>query len=249
MAKRHKTSRLFYRGVLPVLLLAVMAATGFAGWQWLADVTCQQIEIAGAQHAEHDELLTLAQVDTGMVLFDLDPLLLSDRLQRHPWVREAEILRLPTGTLAIRITERDPVALVIGPQGELSHYLDRAGFQMPLTREAVYDVPLLHGLRAAYHPVQGLADPLVLSLLDALATAPAEADALISELELEGGEAWVRTPPAGDRGSIRVRLGRDQFAQKLGRLHAFWHQGVLTQPQQVFSLIDLRFDSQIVTRP
>ena len=51
--------------------------------------------------------------------------------------------------------------------------------------------------------------------------------------------------PSG--GSIPVTLGRADFAEKLGRLHAFWTQAVLSRPDTPVRRIDLRFDDQIVT--
>jgi cell division protein FtsQ len=89
----------------------------------------------------------------------------------------------------------------------------------------------------------------VRELLQALAEADLETDALISEITLAGGgDAVLRTSPGGGHGSVSVRLGIGNYGEKLSRLHAFWHQAVLTRPELSFRVIDLRFDGQIVTR-
>ena len=193
--------------------------------------------------------MELAQVDTGMVLFDIDPAIVADRVRRHPWVRAATATRWPTGTLRIAVQERAPMVLVMDGRGRPAHYLDRAGFAMPLASGAVYDLPIVRGLRERYHPVQRLQNESVREFLEVFARLDDETNALVSELEVHGsGELRLRTTPTGARGSFQVWLGRDGFDEKLRRLRAFWHQAVLPQPDKIFHVIDLRFDGQIVTR-
>ncbi len=243
---KAKPKRRTWPAALPVLL--ALGVVGALGWHWLSGLTCRTIEVTGMRHADREAILDLARVDTGMVLFDIDPALVADRVTRHPWVAEAEVARLPTGTLAIEVRERRPVALVLDRTGMPSHYLDAAGAQMPLTLGIVHDVPLVRGLRQPYHPVRPVENAEVRALLAALAAAPPEVEALVSEVEVRpGNELWVYTTPDGVHGAVPVRLGRIGFAEKLSRLHAFWQQAVLPRPDKAFRLIDLRFDSQIVT--
>ena len=54
--------------------------------------------------------------------------------------------------------------------------------------------------------------------------------------------------PTPEGEAIPVRLGRAVTPAQLARLHAFWRQAVRTQPGRAFAYVDLRFDSQIVTR-
>lgn len=247
MARKGKQRRL--RIALVAVVLLLVGSIGGLGWHWVTSIRCTQIDLSGARHAERTALLELAQVDTGMVLFDIDPRLVADRMRRHPWVREASATRLPTGTLALHVEERTPVALVVDGAGRPAMYLDRFGFPMPLVPAAAYNVPLLRGFRERLHPVQPVEHATVRALLEALAVLDAETDALISEIAIQpSGEAWLYTTPAFGRDAIPVRLGRGPFARKLARLKAFWHQAVLTQPDKHFEQVDLRFDSQIVTR-
>ncbi len=248
-AKKKRKRRRILRGLLLTLGMLGLGSLGVLGWQWMAALRCQRIEIHGLHHADSTALVELAQVDTGMVLLDIDPALVADRVRRHPWIQKARATRLPTGTLMISVWERTPVALVLNARGGPAHYLDRAGFSMPPTPGALYDVPVLRGLRERTHPVRPLQDERMRALLAALADADAETDALVSELEVKrSGEVVLHTTSIGARGSIPVWLGHDDFAEKLARLHAFWYQAVLPQPGKIFTLIDLRFDSQIVTR-
>lgn len=216
---------------------------------WLENVRLTRIEIVGARQADPESLRRLAAVDSGAVLFDLDPALIADRVARHPWVRTASVMRWPTGTLRIVVEERMPVVLQMSKDGRPVGYLDAEGYGLPLGQGPAVDVPLLYGVRVPAHPMRPLKDEPVQMLLFALASLKEPERALISEIvRLPNGEFWLYTTPAAGQRSIPVRLGTEDFRQRLHRLVAFWHQAVLTQPNKTFSLIDLRFANQIVVR-
>ena len=237
-------NRTYLRLAGAALLLGVLAVGGWLGWRWQATLKLEAIEVTGAQHAVPDSLVALARVDTGRVLFDVDPAFVADRVRRHPWVRTAEATRLPTGTLAIHVTERMPAALVLSGEGRPSHYLDAEGHQMPLEKGAAFDVPLLRGALPDYHPVRPVQDKRLRALLAVLA----EADRpLVSEVEVGAAGVTLHTTPTGGRGSVPVQLGTGAFRAKLDALDAFWQQAVLTQPATQFERIDLRFHGQVVT--
>ncbi len=228
--------------------LPVLAVCGVA-WLWLENVRLTRIEIVGARQADPGELRHLAAVDSGVVLFDLDPALIADRVARHPWVQAASVTRWPTGTLRIAVKERAPVVLQMDAGGRPVRYLDAEGYGMPPGRGPAPDVPLLYGVSGPAHPMRPLEDEQVRALLAALAGLEDAERALISEIvRTPDGEFWLYTTPAAGQRSISVRLGRSDFDRRLRRLVAFWQQAVLTQPNKTFSLIDLRFANQIVVR-
>lgn len=255
MPKKKKNTKTPDQGALriaaAVLVLLVAAGAGILGWQYKNDLRVAQIDVDGYRQASRAALVELARVDSGAALYDLDPALIADRVQRHPWVRAAEATRLPTGTLSIRVTERTPVALALGEDGRVSHYLDATGHQMPLPDSAAAlarvarDVPLVRGALPDYHPVRPVEDEAVLALLDELRRADY---ALASEFEVEpSGSIALYTTPTDARGSVRVELGREDFRARLALLETFWQQAVLTQPQTRFQRIDLRFNGQVIT--
>lgn len=248
MAKKGNIQRIV-RGLLVGAVVLVLVCLGLLGWRWMAALPLERVAFVHIQHADTTALLELALVDTIDAMIDVDPMLVADRVQRHPWVASASASRLPTGTLSIDVQERTPVVLVLDAQGHPDYFLDRDGFAMPQVTGAVYDVPLMRGFREKYHPVQPVEDAAVRDLLVALADADNATDALISELDIQpSGEIVLRTTPVAGRGSIPVSLGREEFANRLARLHTFWQRAVLTQPEKSFTLIDLRYNGQVVTR-
>ena len=231
---------------------AVLAAAAAHTYRTLP---LRAVAIEGTERAERAELRRLAALPDSVALSDVDPRLVADRLRRHPWVRSARVRRMPTGTLAVRVEERTPAALVVAPDGRPRHYLDAEGFALPLPLQAdgrpaaVYDVPLLRGAVPTPPPTRALDSAPVLGLLGALAAAPPDVDALVSELALaRGGDATLTTPPVTGHPALTVRLGVGGYAEKLRRLRAFYDQAVLPRPGHAFRVIDLRFDGQVVTR-
>ncbi len=213
------------------------------------------VEIDGARRARPTELVRLAALPDTIVIADVNPRLVADRMQRHPWVRRAHVRRLPTGTLKVSVEERRPAALVMGADGRPRHYLDAEGFEMPLPvtpdgrPSAVYDVPLLSGAVPEAPTGRPVASAPLVELLGALAAAAPAVDALVSEVRLgRGGDAVLLTAPVSGHPALTVRLGTEGFAERLVRLRAFYDQAVLPRPGHPFETIDLRFDGQIVTR-
>ena len=229
--------------------MGVIVVMSWWGRRWVMDLPCTEIYITGAEYAENGDLIKLAGVDTGMALFSIESRFVADRVQRHPWVREARVFRLPTGKLSITVEERKPVVRVLDQDGRTSWFLDRSGFPMPDVQDAVFNVPLLTSRQKTFHPIQPVNDSTLQVLLRVLADLDAETDALISEVEVRStGETWLKTSPIGVHGAIDVCLGRDAFEDKLQKLKSFWYQAVLARKEKRIELIDLRFNSQVVTR-
>lgn len=226
--------------------LALVVALGVFGWRWQATLRVSGLDVVGTTHAEPEALRTLARVDTGAVLYDVEPVLVADRVRRHPWVRDASVMRLPTGTLRISVTERTPAALAMADDGTPAFYVDRHGFCMPLPKRAGYDVPLLYGIAEAYSPTQPLAHDVIRAVLGALPASGARD--LVAELAVQPDSTLrLYTRPTSAHDAIRVEMGQSDIPQKLQRLQAFWTQAVQPRPDTRFARIDLRFDSQIVT--
>ena len=237
------------RRVLRVAGLVALALGLAAAWVWQRTLPLERITVVGADHAPAAEVVRLTAVTPDSVaLFSLSPALIADRAQRHPWVKAATVRRLPTGTLRLKVEERQPVLLVLDAAGRPSPFLDAEGYAMPVNAASPtrYDVPVLHGA-PAYHPTQPVESAGLRSLLAALATADAETQALVSEIDW-GRRVTLWTTPVEGHGSVAVRLGREGHASQLRRLRAFWDQSVLPRPDTPFELVDLRFEGQVVTR-
>ena len=168
----------------------------------------------------------LAKVDTGEVVGELAFL---DQQPRSADVVAAEPLRL----LEIRGHDFQPL---IEQHGTLARKLLQvlaARIRRTSSRQERVD-QLVRAYRERGHVLADL-DPSI--------------QALVSEIELRKARDIVfHTTILDNRGSIEVRMGRRDIREQLVKLHAFWHQALLPDPALDVRQIDLRFDSQIVTR-
>lgn len=232
--------------LMGTLLLLLLVAGGWLAWQWAGQVTVREVRIDGQVNVTVQEVRELLRVDTGAVMLEMNAALLEDRVVRHPWVEQADVARLPSGVLNVRIEERTPVALLMTPDGQMDYWADAEGWRLPLTDRARYDVPLVFAVREAWHPMRPVQHEPTRRLLHELGSTSARLDALFSEF-VWTDEGWtVHVTPVPPHGSIPVVLGQDGFASKFDVLLAFWDQEVLQHANTVYDRVDLRFDSQVV---
>ena len=235
--------------ILIVAALLMLSAAGVVGYRWMMQIPLDKVTLHGNERAESADILELAKIDTSAMLFRLDDALIADRVERHPWVEEASVLRLPTGTMRIDVEERRPVVQVLDASGRIATFLDVEGAMMPVNTDTGYeDIPVLSGLTESYHPMRTVSNGAVRELLPLLATMETDTHRLISEIAVTGSGLDIYMTPVEGRPSTRVRLGDSDFEQRLVKLSAFWEQQMGVRPDTRFELIDLRFNSQITTR-
>lgn len=244
--------RLKRRAGILVVCMGV-AAVAALGWYWQATLVCEAVVVEGNRHAAAADVRELAQIDSGAVLYDINPAVIRDRVRRHPWIRSASIGRIPTGTLVIEVVERTPAVLVVNERGRPAYYLDYAGYQMRCGKEHLHNVPLVHGLEAPYDPTRPVEAPSMQAFLQAMKAMPS-AQRLVSSIVINDERQIVLHTVATPGGrAVPVQLGRGRYMNKLNRLQAFWTQVVLTREEQFEQaaqdvFIDLRFDQQVIVR-
>jgi cell division protein FtsQ len=259
-------------GIVTIAVVLVAAAAGVLGYRFLMNLPLEHTVVAGNVRADANEILDLAEIDTSLALYRLEGALIADRVERHPWVEEASILRLPTGTMRIGVKERRPVVQVLDGSGRVAWYLDRTGAMMPAPdvsdiRKASddgesaegaaaasrpVDAPILSGLLDDYHPMHEVDSGALVEFLGILPDLPRDTQQLISEIILvhtaSSEDIQLRLTPIEGRPSIRVRLGDARFERGMKRLRAFWDQQIARHPDVRYDVVDLRYDSRVITR-
>lgn len=236
---------------MATVIAVVAGLSWWLGFQWRQTVPLRTITIAGNRHVASDRLNERVGIAGDTLIYAVKPADVVDRLLEDPWVASATVRRRPTGTLSVRVTEREPVA-VLTRNGRPVLYLDGYGAAMGLAAGRPVDVPLLYGgglttLRAG----ETVTDARLLELLGTLDRLEDKRFDLISEIAVEPEGVAVFTTPLPDRPSVRVSLGNGGFGEKIGNLSAFWSQVVLpatVDADNPIREIDLRFDGQIITK-
>ncbi len=236
--------------------LLMVLGTLVAGSAWLAlehgrealvameTFRVREIEVRGARFVERDEVVSLLGLDeTSSVWGDRE--LWSERVERHPLIREAEVARRFPDGLVVEVEERRPIALAPAPALEP---VDVEGQRLPID-PAVHrlDLPVIEAdvavaPRARFFPREVRRLAAELGRLTAADTAFLQR---VSDLSWEEGGAlrvgWTEPPvdfllPAGTPVG-RLRDGLQALAHALGR-----------DPGSPPAEIDLRFADQVVVR-
>ena len=189
----------------------------------------ERVLFRGLEVLEGENLAELAGLRPGQPLIDVDPDLVRTRIEAHPRVASAQVLRLPPDRLIIRVQERLPVAALAGHE----EGLDSAGRRFPLTPGEAQTLVVLEGdadpeeLVAHAVPILAAADRTKIELSSVRIAAP---DDIV--LETRGA-------------ALRIRVG-EEGPQALGRFAELRASEVLARVPAREA--DLRFSGQVVLR-
>jgi cell division protein FtsQ len=203
------------------------------------------IRVEGNQRLNKQTLVALSDVKPGMSTFSLDLDLIGRKIAENPWVKEARIQRIFPRQVSIHVIERVPVAIV--NLGYL-YYLDENGVVFKLLDGGDrLDYPVITGFDAAQLESGRRKDRLqllkVVALVEELGSRSQFGLHMVSEIHKEaGGGLSVYTLEDG----VRIRLGIDNYKEKLDRLERIY---ALLQPKmKMLDYIDLNVDEKVIVR-
>jgi cell division septal protein FtsQ len=165
-----------------------------------------------------------------------------ETLLAFPEVRDAVFKRHPRHAVECRVVKREPVALLVA--GDILE-VDAEGVIIPRRAgKGDVDLPVITGIgpreigeRSGARSIERAVK--ILELFKKLGLSPAKQ---LSEIHVSGENidlVWMGT------GTL-VRLGRDEYANRVRKLKTVL--GILNDRERFPSVIDLRFDRQVVVR-
>jgi cell division protein FtsQ len=144
-----------------------------------AGLSVQDVTVVGREKAAPADLLNALAVDRGAPILAFDPHKAREALEQIPWVRQARVERRLPDTIAITITEREPMAL--WQQDRQMRLIDADGIVLTANDLSKWpNLPLLVGADA---PKRGPA------LLHMLRAEPLIAP-MVEAAVLVGGRRW-----------------------------------------------------------
>lgn len=205
----------------------------------------EKIEVANAQRVAKEEIIAAAGVKPGDDMLRLNLKKIGEQIEKSPWVDAVRVRRYFPHTLAIEVTEREPVAIV--NMGYL-YYLDRRGeIFKPLTAGDRLDYPVLTGVDEAMltkDPKEGKALlETAVAIVALLESGTVFKSQDISEIHVDEDMEFTLVTTTG---GVAVNLGKEGFMQKLQRLARIYKD---LQPQLgALSYIDLDYHDRIVIK-
>lgn len=149
----RRPPRLWRTGVRVCLWLAVFAAVGWGAAEAYREYgptasrwfEIRHITVSGTGQVTRDEVIEHMRMRPGETLFSLDVDRAVEHLTSHAWIKEATLTRIPFHNLAVRIVEREPVAIVKG--ASLDVLVDEEGHVLSvLSPGEDLMVPVLRGI-------------------------------------------------------------------------------------------------------
>lgn len=206
---------------------------------WRENRVVNKIIVEGNKVIPDEKIIELANVKVGEKITDLNLSEIRARIERHKFVKYADVYTNLPDFLIVEVVEREPIAMVI--YNNKIYYVDSDGFVIPSDEiKKVFPVPLLGKL--SYKPANLLSDSTgrLKMQYDLLKLAiDKKVDSLISEVRVENGEVIIITT----YGAVPVFLGKSGFERKLVALKKFWEQYVVGSGFPKY--IDLRYEGKL----
>jgi cell division protein FtsQ len=188
-------------------------------------------------------LLEWVGLASGISIWSIDPAALAARLEAYPWVRRASVRRELPRRLVLRVTEREPAAILLLDK---LYYVDRTGTVFAcLGAHDRLDVPFVTGIEAAVlggerpYPRRAVRQALKLLALIRAAGLPFH----VSEVHIERGQGITVFPVAPP---VALGFGWGRYPAKLARLGQVL--GAFAGREAQIREIDLSYETQAVIR-
>jgi cell division septal protein FtsQ len=203
----------------------------------------QKIEVRGVQKLSPEEIVSLSGVRIGEDMLALRLKTVGGQIAASPWVADVRVQRFFPGTLAVSVTERQPVAVV---NMGLLYYLDAQGEPFkPLNFGDKLDYPVVSGFTEEdlNSDPDGARDALASAceLIEALKQQGVFILADVSEIHYDRGHGFTLYTTSG---AVPVRIGMSDFTEKLNRFARIYEH--LMTRQQGLLQIDLDYSDKIV---
>ncbi len=239
-----------------VLSLVVLTILGVAGtgvyrygkhsWRFRID-SSDQIEVAGAEHVGHAQMMEVMGGDIGRNIFFVPLAQRQQQLEQIPWVESASVMRFVPNRLRVEIRERTPVAFArIGSHISL---IDAGGTLMELApgSKHKYSFPVIAGMNAG-EPLSTRAARMknYNELVREIDSSGARYSQELSEVDLSDPED-VKVLAADANGEVLVHLGSGNYLQRYKTYVT--HVQQWRQQFDKLESVDLRYDGQIIVNP
>jgi cell division protein FtsQ len=236
--------------LVALAILAVMGdglyRYGKHSWRFRIN-SSDQIEVLGAQHVPHSQIMEVMGGDIGRNIFFVSLAQRKQQLEQIPWVDSASVMRFVPNRLRVEIHERVPVAFArIGSHVSL---IDAGGtlMDLPLGGKYKYSFPVIAGMNAG-EPRSTRAARMknYNELVRELDWDGARYSQELSEVDLSDRDD-VKVVAAGSNGDVIVHLGSGNY---LPRYRTYvTHVQQWRQQFSKLESVDLRYDGQIIVNP
>lgn len=181
----------------------------------------KEIEVKGYERLSPDTIISMAKIENLPNIFTLNLNDIAKRLELNPWIENIDIRKIFPDKILIQIEERKPMAIV---HLEKFYYIDSNGVIFsPVSEMDKFNLPILTGIRGDFSEngkivAEDLAIKAIefLKILEKTKTSPIDE---ISEIHMD---RYFGIHCISLNEGIEIRMGWDNFEEKLKRLAIIW---------------------------
>ncbi|UTW58016.1 FtsQ-type POTRA domain-containing protein [Kordiimonas sp. SCSIO 12603] len=113
--KQHRYGLSLFTFIL--LVASVMLFARSVTESWFYETTRQagfelsQLSVSGAERTAYNDVLAVLDIDDGVPILSVDLVMIKERIETLPWVKQAKVSRIFPGEIKVSITEREAFAL------------------------------------------------------------------------------------------------------------------------------------------
>ena len=212
------------RTVLHILLLTSFVLAGQRMYAYLLETQMFQvraIEVEGYRKIPKEALLSLVPMEEMSNLFTVRLKKIAKRFESHPWIEQVRVRKVFPDKICIQVEERKPIAIL---QLDEHYYIDSQGVIFSAAGEGDgYDYPFLTGLdRQLMEKEEDVAKHLIMKALEFMRVMERKADLPLKELSEIHMEKRYGIKCFTQSGGLEIRMGWDDFGEKLSRLSFVW---------------------------
>lgn len=193
------------------------------------------------------------------VIEDINTYKIEKTILTNPYVKDVKAYKTIEGNLHIEIEQRKPIVRVYNLWKD-SYYLDEEGYKIPESDIHAELVPIASGyildkvndneqlIKLLKHPKDSLADTVLLEIFNMAKYIQKDPfwKSQVSQIYINSGKEIEFTTLLGNQ---RILFGHtDKMEEKFNKLFTLYNEGFSRVGWNNYSLIDLRFDNQVVCK-
>ena len=237
------------------LCLVLGSTLGVTGWPWLRETlrhhpyfAVNDVIVRGHARLAPDEIRTLAGIEPGISIWDVDCRAAEERLRARPWILAATVRRELPHRVVIQLREERPVAILAVARGRSDpalYFVARHGRLFGVARGDARDFPFITGLAPADLAGGDAFGPRAIRRALALLrfVGRSREVAAVSEIHVDRVRGLTLLPV---RPQVPIELGWSGFVPKLARLPkvlALW-----VGRENEIAGVSLLFDDEVIVR-
>ncbi len=181
----------------------------------------------------------------GRILETFDLRALENKLEKHVWIKDAELFFDNNELLQVRLTERIPVARVFTTKGS-SFYLDESGKRLPLSERLTLKLPLFTGFPTEKQQMSHADSLLLKDVLNIGQYLRSDSfwNAQVAQVDITPSRTFELIPTVGNH-LIEFGNGADA-PEKFRKMMVFYRQVLRNTGLDKYERINVQYDQQVI---